>query len=238
MTLLSGERRPVIYGPNNPIPLDWESFQPSIAAFDAPDQSDIELAFQISEAAHSKQKRADGSPYFGHPLGATDTLLRAGCRHREHILAGLLHDVPEDTTYLERVGAAFYRNEFDYDETTQRVNAIDRLSNLFGRRTAELVAALTKPAGIEDKAKLAREYRRQMFDGPLDTGIVKMADTINNGDSLGNLAPEKRQRKILEYEKSEIIFLRAIKDPSDFQAEGRVLHSWYRQSLARAKAAA
>jgi len=188
---LEGER-PKFFGPENPVPTDWDSLYPLISTFEPQTQNDIELAFQISQAAHRDQTRASGEPFFTHPLRATYYLLMAGCVHRHHIVACLLHDVPEDTTYLSTVGADYYQKgtylRFDDGE----IDPIERLSSLFGRHTANLVGAINKPKGIEDKQLLAYRYRQQMLRGPSDVGIVKMPDTLDNLLTLGFLPPKKK----------------------------------------------
>ena len=47
-------------------------------------------------AAHAGQKRASGEPYVAHPL-ATAKILADLYIDEDTIIAGLLHDVPEDT---------------------------------------------------------------------------------------------------------------------------------------------
>ena len=56
----------------------------------------LELAYGFAKEAHHGQIRLSGEPYITHSLVTANTL--AGLRMDEPtILAGLLHDVPEDT---------------------------------------------------------------------------------------------------------------------------------------------
>ena len=67
----------------------------------------IRHAYQFAKAAHGDQKRATGEPYIIHPL-ATAFYLAEMHLPAPLIIAGLLHDVPEDTEKtLEDVRAEF-----------------------------------------------------------------------------------------------------------------------------------
>jgi GTP diphosphokinase / guanosine-3',5'-bis(diphosphate) 3'-diphosphatase len=211
-----GERKLIIFGPDNPVPQDWKSMQALIGGFDPQSQYDIELAFQISQAAHDGQVRVSGEPFFTHPLRATYYLLAAGCRHRHHIVACLLHDVPEDTKHLEQQGGDFYKiGSYLRPYDTGEIDSFERLAQLFGRGTANLIETVTKPKGISDKAELAAKYRQQMLTGHPGAGIIKMPDTLDNLLTLGFLPTEKRMRKIREYENSDPVFTRALNVPGN-----------------------
>ncbi|MEY4723119.1 MAG: pyrophosphokinae, partial [Candidatus Parcubacteria bacterium] len=56
----------------------------------------VRLAFDFAREAHEGQTRTSGEPYITHPLAAAEIL--AEMRFPVNIvIAGLLHDVPEDT---------------------------------------------------------------------------------------------------------------------------------------------
>ena len=62
---------------------------------------DIELvtkAFNLSVEAHKNQKRESGEPYIIHPVEVSCILAELGL-DTSTIVAGLLHDVIEDTEY-------------------------------------------------------------------------------------------------------------------------------------------
>ena len=60
------------------------------------DTERIERAYEVAAAAHAGQTRASGEPYVIHPL-ATAKILADLYMDGDTIVAGLLHDVPEDT---------------------------------------------------------------------------------------------------------------------------------------------
>ena len=62
------------------------------------DADTVRLAYDFAEKAHEGQKRASGDPYITHCVETAVTL--AKLRLPENIIvAGLLHDVPEDTHF-------------------------------------------------------------------------------------------------------------------------------------------
>ena len=62
------------------------------------DKDLITKAFNFSYAAHKEQKRESGEPYIVHPLEVACILAEMGL-DTSTIVAGLLHDVIEDTVY-------------------------------------------------------------------------------------------------------------------------------------------
>ena len=65
------------------------------------DISLIEKAYRIAEKAHEGQVRKSGEPYIIHPL-CVSIILADLEMDKETIVAGLLHDVLEDTILTEQ----------------------------------------------------------------------------------------------------------------------------------------
>jgi guanosine-3',5'-bis(diphosphate) 3'-pyrophosphohydrolase len=112
----------------------------------------------FAEHKHRHQFRRDGvTPYVEHPRGvmaiARDEF---GVRDLEILAACLLHDTIEDTAT-------------DYDEIAER----------FGKRVADLVAALTKDKRLPEHRR-EREYFAQLARAPLGAKLCKVADTLHN----------------------------------------------------------
>lgn len=92
-----------------------------VRAYDANADADtIRLAYDFAKEAHKEQKRATGEPYIIHPL-ATAMNLAEMRLPAPIIIAGLLHDVPEDTP-----------------------RTLEDVRNAFGEDVANMVAGITK----------------------------------------------------------------------------------------------
>jgi len=141
------------------------------------DTKKVRRAFEYAEEAHRGQKRKSGEPYIMHPLSVAMTLADLGL-DESTILAGLLHDVPEDTmrTLID------VRKEFGSDVGTL-VEGITKLGKL-------------KYRGMERYV----ENLRKMFiamAADIRTIFIKFADRIHNLQTLDAL-PEKKQKRIAE----------------------------------------
>jgi len=134
----------------------------------------IKLAYEYAENAHKGQLRKSGEPYIIHPLETAITLAKMGL-DQPTIIAGLLHDVPEDTNY----------------------SLVDVEKN-FGEEVARLVAGITKLGVIKYRGmeKYAENLRKMFVSMAQDIRIIliKMADRLHNLSTLDSLPPEKQKR--------------------------------------------
>ncbi|WP_274362652.1 RelA/SpoT family protein [Paenibacillus thermotolerans] len=142
------------------------------------DLARIREAYSFAEAAHSGQVRKSGEPYILHPLAVADILLDLQM-DATTVIAGLLHDVVEDTNV-----------------TTQD------LETRFGRTCALLVDGVTKLEKIEFKSKeeAQNENYRKMFVAmaqDIRVIIIKLADRLHNMRTL-KYKSEESQRRISE----------------------------------------
>ena len=74
------------------------------------DLSLIEKAYRVADSAHNGQKRKSGEPYIIHPLCVAITLAQLEL-DKESIIAGMLHDVVEDTHVTHEELAADFGEE-------------------------------------------------------------------------------------------------------------------------------
>ena len=144
------------------------------------DMTDIEKAYQLASDAHKDQKRKSGEPYIIHPLCVA--LILADLElDKETIIAGLLHDVVEDT------------------DVTQ-----EDLERIFGADVAHLVDGVTKLGQISyeaDKIEVQGENLRKMFlamTKDIRVIMIKLADRLHNMRTLQFMAPEKQKEKARE----------------------------------------
>lgn len=156
-----------------------ESLLAKIRAYDPKADLDlVRLAFEFADDAHRGQVRASGLPYIVHPLRTAEILAEVQVPVAI-IIAGLLHDVPEDTA----------------------VTLADVEKN-FGADVASMVAGVTKLGTIKYRG-LDRyiENLRKMFvamASDVRVILIKFADRIHNLETLDALKPEKRLRIALE----------------------------------------
>ena len=143
-----------------------------------PEQIDkIYQAYLLAEEAHQPQKRSSGEPYITHPV-AVACILADMRMDSESIMAGLMHDVLEDT---------------DVDKKT--------LAQQFGQQVAELVDGVSKLTQIqfESRAEAQAENFRKMvlaMAKDLRVIVVKLADRLHNMRTLDGLKIAKRKRQI------------------------------------------
>ena len=94
------------------------------------DTTRIERAYELARVAHEGQKRATGEPYLVHVV-STAKILADMYMDEATIIAGLLHDVPEDTSVTEEE----IREQFG-DEVATLVDGVTKtVAIAAGRRT-------------------------------------------------------------------------------------------------------
>jgi len=138
----------------------------------------VRLAYEFAAAAHTGQTRKSGEPYITHPL-ATAQRLAEWRLDEPTIIAGLLHDVPEDTT----VTADDVRQEFG-DEVAQLVTGVTKLSKVRYRGMQRYIENLRKMF-----VAMAEDVRVM---------LIKFADRLHNLETISALPPEKQRRIALE----------------------------------------
>lgn len=128
--------------------------------------------------AHQGQVRASGKPYVTHCFATAATLARMKLPV-PMILAGVLHDVPEDT---ERTSEEI-RERFG-DEVADMVEGITKLGRL-------------KYRGIERYIENLRKMFLAMAQD-VRVVIIKFADRLHNLETLDAIPPKKAYRVALE----------------------------------------
>ncbi len=145
----------------------------------------LERAVSFAIDAHAGQSRASGEPYVIHPIEVA-TILADLRMDVPTILAGVLHDVAEDTAYT-----------------------LDDLRAEFGDTVATLVDGVTKLRLAKAKSNVDRgtldeeqaENLRKMFLAMVDdirVVIIKLADRLHNMRTLEYLPPDKQRPKARE----------------------------------------
>lgn len=148
------------------------------------DISMIEKAYKTAYEAHKNQVRKSGEPYIVHPLYVAIILADLEL-DKETIVAGLLHDVVEDT-----------------------IMTMEEVEDKFGADVALLVDGVTKleqlPLSSEHpdqrpdaKLEMQAENLRKMFLAmakDIRVIMIKLADRLHNMRTLKHMPPDKQQR--------------------------------------------
>ena len=111
----------------------------------------VNKAFNLAFEAHKEQKRESGEPYIIHPIDVSTILAELGM-DTSTIVAGLLHDVIEDTDYT-------------YDD----------IKNIFNEEIANLVSGVTKITKMEYKSKeeqQADNFRKMILAMSNDIRVI------------------------------------------------------------------
>jgi len=135
----------------------------------------LNKAYVYAMQKHGEQFRANGDPYFSHPLEVAAILTDLHL-DEETIAVALLHDTIEDTDAT--------RTEID---------------GLFGQKIGNLVEGLTKLKRIDlvsKKAEQAENLRRLLLaiSDDIRVLLVKLADRLHNMRTLHHVKSHKRQR--------------------------------------------
>lgn len=133
-------------------------------------------AYAFAAQAHEGQLRRSGEPYITHSLHVTKILAEIGMDSTT-LLAGLLHDVPEDTSIT-----------------------LAEIEKRFGADVAYLVDGITKLGKIKlrgSREEYFLENLRKMFLAmakDIRVVIIKLADRLHNMRTLQHVPPEKQER--------------------------------------------
>ena len=144
------------------------------------DISLIEKAYKTADTAHKGQVRKSGEAYIIHPLCVAIILAELEL-DKETIVAGLLHDVVEDT-----------------------VMTVEEIVSEFSEEIALLVDGVTKLGQLSydaDKVEVQAENLRKMFLAmakDIRVILIKLADRLHNMRTLKYMTPEKQKEKARE----------------------------------------
>lgn len=137
--------------------------------------SEVRRAYELASRAHEGQFRISGEPYVCHPISVAMILADMHMDARG-VMAGLLHDVIEDTFVSK-----------------------EDLAKQFGEEVADLVDGVSKLTQLDCKSRAeaqAQNVRKMVMAIVKDLRVimVKLADRLHNMRTLGVMSAERRRR--------------------------------------------
>ncbi|MBU0667734.1 RelA/SpoT family protein [Patescibacteria group bacterium] len=135
-------------------------------------------AFEFASQAHKGQLRRSGDPYIIHPF-ETVRILSSLHVDEDTLIAGLLHDVPEDTN-----------------------RTIAEIEAKFGKRVAFLVEGITKLSKVHYKNDMATRQIESLKNLFIHTAqdpriiLIKLADRLHNMRTLHFIDNEEKRIRI------------------------------------------
>ena len=146
------------------------------------DISNITKAYEVASKAHANQFRKSGEPYIVHPLNVAIILAELEL-DKETIIAGILHDVVEDTAMTDED----LRREFG-DDVALLVDGVTKLEKI----------PLSSDIDQSDaKLEMQAENLRKMFLAmakDIRVILIKLADRLHNMRTLKYKTPESQKR--------------------------------------------
>lgn len=164
---------PTIRGLPRPLARELESYASRL------DVPRIQDAYALAESAHHGQTRASGESFVNHAVEVAKILAQLRL-DTDSIVAGLIHDVVEDTA-------------FSLADVRER----------FGPEVATIVDGVTKIGKVEFRSHTERQaenYRKLLLSMAEDARVmvIKLADRLHNMRTLEYLHAEKQRRIALE----------------------------------------
>jgi GTP diphosphokinase / guanosine-3',5'-bis(diphosphate) 3'-diphosphatase len=176
MSLPTGTKTPApttIHGLPRPLARELEGYAHRL------DVERIREAYQLAREAHQGQRRASGEGFVSHAVEVA-TLLAQLKLDTASIVAGLIHDVVEDTQF-----------------------SLADVEDRFGAEVASIVDGVTKIGKVRFRSHTERQaenYRKLLLSMAEDARVIliKLADRLHNMRTLEYLPRDKQRRIALE----------------------------------------
>ena len=140
-----------------------------------PDLATLRRAYTVATSAHEGEKRLTGHDFISHPVAVAYKLAEMGL-HLNVVMAGIMHDVAEDSD----VGIEVIRKDFG-DDIASLVESVTKLKHGIKYRGAE---------------RYAENMRKMFLAMASDVRVVfmKFADRLHNLETLYGQPKHKQQR--------------------------------------------
>lgn len=148
------------------------------------DTSRLVEAYLFAEERHHGQTRRSGEPYITHPLAVAHILadLQMGVNT---VIAGLLHDVLEDTaTQPEELEQRFGTTVRQLVEGVTKLHHSERKMEIFNEASLRRMSIAKSADNLRKLLVAVAEDLRVM--------VIKLADRLHNMQTLDSMPPEKQ----------------------------------------------
>lgn len=148
------------------------------------DTSRLVEAYLFAEERHHGQTRRSGEPYITHPLAVAHILadLQMGVNT---VIAGLLHDVLEDTaTTPEELEQRFGTTVRQLVEGVTKLHHSERKMEIFNEASRRRMSIAKSADNLRKLLVAVAEDLRVM--------VIKLADRLHNMQTLDSMPPEKQ----------------------------------------------
>jgi guanosine-3',5'-bis(diphosphate) 3'-pyrophosphohydrolase len=148
------------------------------------DTSRLVEAYLFAEERHHGQTRRSGEPYITHPLAVAHILadLQMGVNT---VIAGLLHDVLEDTaTQPEELEQRFGATVRQLVEGVTKLHHSERKMEIFNEASRRRMSIAKSADNLRKLLVAVAEDLRVM--------VIKLADRLHNMQTLDSMPPEKQ----------------------------------------------
>lgn len=140
-------------------------------------------AIKFAARAHAKGVRRDGYPEISHPVAVGFALATAGF-NETIVIAGILHDVIEDTD-----------------------NTYEDIVTEFGKEVADLVRSVTYDQAMpHDEGK--EIYLQQLATAPPAACAISAADLLANRTDMANSVTDRDPNKVVSYDNRRLAIIK------------------------------
>ena len=159
----------------------WLELEESVPYLSAEELRRCQQGLQIAYGAHKGQKRKSGEPYIIHPV-AVAQILGELKMDADSVVAGLLHDVVEDTDKVSfaDIESIFGEGVRHIVEGETKVTKLREKSGAFG--------------GKDDKKHVDMQQLFIAMTKEIRIIIVKLADRLHNMRTLEHMPPHKQKK--------------------------------------------
>lgn len=157
--------------------------------FSSNEIKEIEAALSLAKKAHKDQTRQSGEPYIIHPIAVATLLAEIGL-DSQTVIAGILHDLPEDTNIdITQIQRRFGREVAHLVQGVTKLSSVRLKKSWFGLGPGHLekIPAFERQVNTLRKMILATSKDIRVI-------LIKLADRLHNMRTLEYIPKEKQTR--------------------------------------------